>query len=100
MKAKLGRKTKFSKDRVAKILDAIGRGLGYAQAAHLSGISERTLYAWKADGEKPQFLQAVQKASAVAELDMLETIHDASKKQWQAAAWLLERKWPEPRPTS
>lgn len=39
------------------------------------------------------FIEAVKEAEAIAEMKALNTITKASIKQWQAAAWYLERKF-------
>jgi hypothetical protein len=41
------------------------------------------------------FRAAIKKAQARAEENALKRIQTASRKQWQAAAWWLERKYPE-----
>lgn len=70
-------------------------------AAEAAGISRRTFYDWMeraqagGEGSKPyrDFAAEVERARAQAEAQLVETIADA--KSWQAAAWLLERGWPE-----
>lgn len=42
-----------------------------------------------------QFLQAVKTAESEAEQRLLARIEQAAEQQWQAAAWILERRWPD-----
>lgn len=46
-------------------------------------------------GPYREFRAAVQKAEAEAEERLLGIIEDAAPNTWQAAAWMLERKYPE-----
>jgi len=85
------------------------------QAAVAAGVSSQVFYVWMARGrdelerlaDNPgaeqdpneavfvEFLEAIEKARAEAEQARVKTIKTASKKQWQAAAWLLERQHPD-----
>lgn len=95
-----GRPTKLTDEMQERICENIRRGLGYREAAVAAGISERTFYNWKSRGENAksgihlQFLQALQEAEAIAELVLLEIIQNATKKDWRAATWILERRHP------
>lgn len=42
-----------------------------------------------------QFRTQLRKAESNLEINQLRNIQDAAKKYWQAAAWVLERKYPE-----
>ncbi|MGH8544065.1 MAG: hypothetical protein ACREX3_10650 [Gammaproteobacteria bacterium] len=80
-------------------------------AAAFGGIGRSTLYDWlgrgaraEVDQEVPmpeeeipfvEFFLAVQKALAEWELQQLEAIAEAGKKDWRASAWLLERRFPD-----
>jgi len=62
-------------------------------AAHEAGVSHETFYDWLT--RYPDFAEAVKKAEAAFILAALQRIDDAVQKgSWQAAAWLLERKYP------
>lgn len=56
---------------------------------------------WMARGRKEtegiyfQFVQAIKKARSEAMDRNVEIIQTAAKKTWQAAAWYLERQFPE-----
>ena len=89
------------------ICKAIEAGATLEIAAQAAGIGARTLDEWlhhgrmelrdSPDMESPcaDFVKAVTVASATFEIDCLAIIQDAAPKNWTAAAWLLERKFPE-----
>ena len=84
------------------ILRGIRVGLTYDRAAQLAGITPRTFYLWKqkgAQGNAPvyiRFLQALKKAEIEGEAAALQEIIKAAKSgTWQAAAWILERRFPD-----
>lgn len=69
-------------------------------ACALAGISRQTFYRWmkrgRDIGDKPYdvFYEAVEKATAKAEDRALKFIIVASRDNWQANAWYLERRHP------
>jgi transposase-like protein len=89
------------------ICQAIETGTTLEIAARAAGIGARTLDEWlqhgryelqenpDAEGPCADFVRAVSVASAKFEGDCLAIIQDAAPKNWTAAAWLLERKFPE-----
>jgi len=89
------------------ICKAIEAGATLEIAAQAASIGARTLDEWlyhgrkeleaNPDAESPctDFVKAVTVASATFESDCLAMIQDAAPKNWTAAAWLLERKFPE-----
>jgi hypothetical protein len=83
-----------------KILLHLRLGAYVETAAACSGIHKDTFYEWMkkgARGQKPYaaFAEAVHKAIAESESRDLATILKASTKYWVAAAWRLERRFPE-----
>ena len=86
---------------------AIGSGATLEIAAQAAGIGSRTLDEWLHHGRKElqedsagagpcaDFVRAANVASAKLEIDLLATIQAEAPKTWQAAAWLLERKFPQ-----
>ncbi len=70
-------------------------------AAHLAGVNKQTIYTWLKRGQKEKsgefrdFLDAVNKAQAGAEARLVMLLEKAATKNWQAAAWRLERKYPK-----
>jgi len=96
-----GRQTKLTLEVQDRIVAALRAGNYQETAARYAGISEDTFYEWLRRGkEEPEsayseFSEAVEKAKADAEVRDVALIdkaaHDGS---WQAAAWKLERKFP------
>ncbi len=111
----MGRPSKISNEIKHKIITAIRAGNYIETASAYAGISKSTLYDWLRRGErekqraeenprykirkseKPyvEFSNAVEKALAEAEVRDVAIIAKASEEQWQAAAWRLERKFPD-----
>lgn len=69
--------------------------------AAFGGVSYDTLNEWMKKGERLKrgkffnFSESIKKAKAQAELLLVERIHDHGEKEWQANAWILERRHPE-----
>lgn len=66
------------------------------------GISHETFYRWlklgeeKKTGPAHEFSETIKKGRAHLEGDCLKDIIQAGKSgEWQARAWILERRWPE-----
>jgi len=97
----MARPTKLTPAVQKKIVDAIKAGNYMETAAAYAGISKQTLYNWMRKGARAEkgkhraFLDAVEKALAEAEIEDVLTIGAAAKEVWQAAAWRLERKFPD-----
>ena len=95
-----GRETKYSEEIHASIVADLTKGQTRACAAEIAGIGERTLYRWLTRGKKGDapfaaFLADVKKAERKAERKMVGIVRAAARQTWQAAAWWLERKFPE-----
>jgi transposase len=80
-------------EAAAKVIEATRKGLTRAVAARAAGISPTTLY--KELRENPQFAQAIKEAQASGEEALVDIIKGHAFETWQAAAWLLERRYPE-----
>lgn len=82
-------------------MKALRAGNYRSAAAEYAGIGERTIYSWMEKGAKAkkgpykQFLQALKKAEADAAVSALQLVLQAAKDNWTAAAWWLERRYPE-----
>jgi hypothetical protein len=99
----MGRPTKLTPEVQDKIVAAIRAGNYQETAASYAGISEKTFYEWMNRGlsDDPseshfgEFREAVEKAKAAAEVrDVILIDKAAQDGSWQAAAWKLERKFP------
>ena len=75
-----------------KILQTVRLGVWPDRAAQVHGISAGSMRAHKR--RKPEFATALEKAEAEAEQFFHSRILNASSRQWTAAAWMLERRWP------
>lgn len=105
-KDKGGAPSKLTKECMGRVIVAIQRGSTYELAAAYAGICYATFRNWMRKGEAQdeqetgdeylEFYRAVKKAEGVAALVWLDMIEKAaSGGQWQAAAWKLERRYPQ-----
>jgi len=97
----VGRPTKLTPETANRIVQAVKAGATYDVAARAAGVSEATLYGWKARGAREgtgqyfEFLERVKRAEAEGELALMGHVATAMSTTWQAAAWMLERRWPD-----
>ena len=99
----MGRKPKLNKEIQEKICIALRGGAYIETAAAFAGVSKVSLYNWLKLGARAErsniyskFANAVERAMASSEMSDLTTISKAAKNgNWQAAAWRLERKYPD-----
>ncbi len=97
----MGRPTDCTPEVIARVAEGVRLGMPFAHAARRAGIGESTFYQWKQRGdagEQPfaEFLEAVESAKAECEAKQLQRIQRAARKgNWQASAWLLERRYPD-----
>jgi transposase len=95
-----GRPTKLTDDVQEQIVRALRAGNYIETAAKFAAVDKKTLYSWldranRGEAKYKGFLHAVNKAQADAEVSAVAVITKAAASQWQAAAWRLERKFPE-----
>lgn len=88
----------FTDETREKILNALRAGNYRVAACKFAGISNDTFGRWMRAGnagEQPfaEFADQVKQAEAQAEASLVATIRKAAGDHWQAAAWLLERKY-------
>jgi transposase-like protein len=98
----MGRPSLLTPERSAGIIDLIRSGAFVKTAAQANGISESTLHYWVSRADEPdadpmysEFSEALTRARALAEVDAVKLIVEAGHKHWRAAAWFLERSFPE-----
>jgi hypothetical protein len=98
-----GRPTSLTPELRVQICQRIAEGLTFVDACRVNHIAEKSFYNWKErgeEGEEPfsEFLQSVKESEGEFKATHIKTIRSASQGkiagQWQAAAWLLERKYP------
>ena len=88
-----GRPTRYTPERVAKILQAIRVGATQRAAAAYAGIDDSTIMRWK--HKYPSLATAINEAEGAAMVGWLAKIEQAANEgAWQAAAWKLERRYP------
>ena len=94
-------RTKLTYEMVEMAAKLRASGLCDADVAAGMGVHRATLYRWLADPDtevKRALCDRLKKANAGFKRTMLAAIRDASEEgpeNWAAAAWLLERKWPQ-----
>lgn len=89
-----GRPTKYVPEVIEKILNAIAVGAPFSHACNYAGISFETFNEWRKD--KSEFSEQVKNAEGKAVIGWLARIEQAAKDgNWTAAAWKLERRFPE-----
>ena len=96
------RPTKLNAKRADQICDYLAQGHTREVAAQACGIVSTTLYRWMKRGERQpdgpygEFCRALKRADLEAELACLRQIKEAAQNgDWRAAAWMLERRYPE-----
>lgn len=100
-KKKPGRKTLLNDQMIKNAVKAIGMGVTDRAAQDLLGITHDTWYTWIEKGEAQpnsiyaEFTDAIKKARAQLQADCIRRVKLAGSREWQAAAWILERKWSE-----
>jgi transposase len=98
-----GRPSKLTPDAIAQLEQLVRAGTTIDVAAAAVGVNRATIYRWLAAGEKArkgthtrELRDRVERARAESESVLVARIGQAAAKgSWQAAAWLLERRWPE-----
>jgi hypothetical protein len=84
---------KYGKEIVQKIVEQLQIGMKRDDVCAILGFNRDTFYDWMK--KRPDFSDAVLKAELVCKQRNIVRIQNASKKSWTAAAWWLERKFPD-----
>ncbi len=114
MPRSVGRPLKLSPDMQSELVKVIQMGNFLETAAAYVGISVSTLRDWIRRGEREaqrlstknarsnkteepylEFSAAIKKAQAEGEIRDVLLIGNAARETWQAAAWRLERRFPD-----
>ena len=96
-----GRPPKYNDPKVIEALcSVLSSGATLAAACRKARISYRAVRNWVIAGESGDekyvhFFQELKKAEADNEIELVKDVRIAAKTQWQAAAWLLERRYPK-----
>lgn len=97
----IGRPTKLTPQMQAKIVQALTAGNTRTAAVAYANVDYQTFLNWMERGNNARsglffdFFEAVKKAEADAEVRNVAIIQKAAEKNWQAAAWWLERRKPD-----
>lgn len=96
-KGRGGRKSKYTPEVVQRLVAAIELGATYELAAQAAGVDYATFARWV--NEKDEFRETVKLAEGKSALAALAIVQRAAaERDWQAAAWLLERRHGYTRP--
>ena len=97
-----GRPTKLNEETIERLVKAIKVGATYDLACKYAGTSYSSFERWMRRGEtatsgiERKLYEAIELAEGAAATAWLAKIEQAaSDGQWQAAAWKLERRYPE-----
>ncbi len=98
----MGRPTKLTPETTAKLCEAIRLGSTYELACNSAGVSYNRFNEWRKAGEVAkngkfrEFYNTIKKAEGDAAKKWLQHVEDAAQDgNWQAAAWKLERRYPD-----
>jgi hypothetical protein len=98
----MGRPTKLTPETQEKICHAIRLGAIYEHACNYAGVTYSSFRNWMIKGEAAKsgkfldFFEAIKKAEGTASSKWLGMIEEAAEDgNWQAAAWKLERRYPD-----
>lgn len=93
-----GRKPKLNREVLNRAIELKGGGANDVDIMAAIGISKTTFYSWLNDPKtdlQREFSDGLKKAEADYKNALLAIVmRDAREKDWKAAAWLLERKYP------
>ncbi len=81
--------SKLTSPRIEAALNALRMGCTRRAAAGAAGVTATTFYRWMED---VAFRDEVEKAELAAEASYTAAVANAVPKNWQAAAWWLERR--------
>ena len=99
----MARSTKYTEEIINTLLQGLREGKGRHKACKEANIDYRTFLNWLEDENKSSFFTQVKDAEKEGNQVTKETCEQAimnaatnnDKPIWQAAAWMLERKFPE-----
>ncbi len=95
-----GRKTKLTPELQDDVVKRIRAGNYIKVACQAVGISHTAYFDWLKKGQEgkspyAEFLDAIKKAESEAHVNYVAIVASHAPKQWQAAAWWLERRFPD-----
>lgn len=95
-------RSKLTPETCEAICTSIAKGNTIKYSVMKEGIHESTFYNWMKKGEESktqrgiyyEFFESIKKAQEEGKNHLVRGIQEHGKKNWQAMAWLLERKYP------
>jgi predicted DNA-binding transcriptional regulator AlpA len=94
----MARPSKYTPELQRRVCLLIAAGNTVAISVQAAGVARRTFYNWMNDDRLPyvSFQAAVASARGESEAMLVSRVaRAASAGSWRAAAWLLERRFPE-----
>lgn len=109
----MANKPKLTKELIKELCKYISNGLGIKDCCDIVGISQSAFYMWQTEADtgfkkgkeecgparnlklKLELVEEIKKAYSKYKLVHITRINEASKNEWQASAWMLERKFPD-----
>ena len=94
-------KATYIQETLAKVAQGLKLGLTFDKSARAAGLNPVTFYRWKLLAEKEKkepyasAFEVIHRSLAEGEKTLAGRIYNSSKKDWRAAAWLLERRDPD-----
>ena len=88
-------------DKVAnQLIDLVRRGNFLQVACRACGVLPSQLHRWLERGHNGEehyrdFARRLSAAQAEAEIALVDSLNEAAARDWKAAAWKLERKYPD-----
>jgi transposase len=96
----MARPTKLTEPVTDDLVVLLAAGVPVPVAARSVGVSRRTLDRWLREGELRERMKQARavgpvSTEAVTEARLVVLLARAAQFDWKAAAWWLERRWPE-----
>jgi hypothetical protein len=79
-------------DRFEAVCEALAAGNRRVPSCRLAGIARSTFYEWL---RNPALSDTIKRAEADAEIEMIARVRAGASRSWIAAAWYLERAYPQ-----
>ena len=90
---KVGQPTKYNPEILQKTKELIELGMNYQDVCDSIGISRETFSQWQK--KYPEYSDSVRIANSKVKEIALKSIRVGEMRDWKAAAWRLERRFPE-----